>query len=101
MFCIDSTQLALFSYVVGSVLATAMGVPVFNPPLQNFTQRVQHGSSNNETFLQQYQLNTAFFRPGGPILFHQSEEGAISPINYHVFADYAEELGAAMTTLER
>ncbi|KAH8883404.1 hypothetical protein GQ53DRAFT_771862 [Thozetella sp. PMI_491] len=76
------------------------GPLLFNPPLQNFTQKLEHASSDNVTFQQQYQLNTTHFRPGGPILFHQSEELPVVPVELHVFADYAEELGAIITTLE-
>jgi len=74
--------------------------PVFDPPLQNFTQKVNHNSSDDTTFLQRYQLDTRHFRPGGPILFHQGEEEAISPLAYHVFSDYAPKLGAIIASLE-
>ncbi|KUJ07811.1 uncharacterized protein LY89DRAFT_742579 [Mollisia scopiformis] len=84
----------------GSTIAQDLGPSLYNPPKQNFTQKLNHGSNDNTTFQQQYQINTAFFKPGGPILFHQSEEGPLVPLNSSVFTDYAPELGALVATLE-
>ncbi|KAI0473665.1 serine carboxypeptidase S28-domain-containing protein [Xylariaceae sp. FL0804] len=71
------------------------------PPILNFTQTLCHDDPNDrETFQQRYQLDTSRFQPGGPILFHQSEEAAISPIEGHVFWDYAGDVHGIATTLE-
>jgi len=73
-----------------------------SPPAQNLTQKVDHASNDNATFLQRYQLDTTHFKPGGPILFHQGEELSLenSPIAEHVFSDYAPKLGGIAATLE-
>ena len=73
------------------------------PPCQNFTQKLNHDKpGDNATFLQRYQLDTSHFKPGGPILFHQNEEAAITsnPLPIHVFNDYAANLGAMVVGLE-
>lgn len=77
----------------------------FTPaPLRNFTQRVHHNSNNSATFQQQYQLDTTYFKPGGPILFLQGHEAStpISEIGLYTtdFTDYAAEVGAILATLE-
>jgi hypothetical protein len=73
----------------------------YNPPAQNFTQKIDHASiDNNETFLQRYQIDTTYFQPGGPILFHQSEETDLTSIVDHVFWDYAPKVGGLVVNLE-
>jgi hypothetical protein len=46
--------------------------------VKNFTQLVDHTNPSqptaNATFLQQYQLDTSAYKPGGPILFFQGNE---------------------------
>ena len=83
-------------------VVAAQGLPPssYIPPAKNFTQKLNHGSYDNVTFPQLYQLDTSSFRPGGPILFHQGEEGPMKPVAAHVFSDYAPKLGGIIATLE-
>ncbi|KAI1776244.1 hypothetical protein F4818DRAFT_457689 [Hypoxylon cercidicola] len=68
---------------------------------QDFTQRVNHSADGGTaTFKQRYQLNTQHFEPGGPILFVQSAEAGMPPLNASVFMDYAPKLGALVAILE-
>ncbi|OCK73876.1 hypothetical protein K432DRAFT_410339 [Lepidopterella palustris CBS 459.81] len=70
-------------------------------PVQQFTQTLDHGSSDNITFQQDYQLDTTRFKPGGPILFYQGAENSqINCIEYNHFDDIADELGAIVAGLE-
>ncbi len=70
-------------------------------PIYNFTQKLNHSNPNSATFQQRYQLMTQWYRPGGPILFVQGAESPdLAPIEAFYFTDYAQELGAAVATLE-
>ena len=91
--------LQLISYALLPVLL-ARGSPVAPPPLANFTQRVYHTSSNTTTFQQQYQLSTAFFQQGGPILLVQGGEQSLTPFQYTSFWDYAQEVGGIAASIE-
>jgi len=73
---------------------------IYDPPAQNFTQKIDHASNDNATFLQRYQIDTTHFKPGGPILFHQSEELNMTPIADHFFIDYAPKTGGIVATME-
>jgi hypothetical protein len=73
---------------------------IFDPPLQNFTQKLDHSSSKNITFQQRYQVDARHFVSGGPILFHQGEQIPLPPLAEHVFSDYAPKLGALVVALE-
>jgi hypothetical protein len=42
---------------------------------QYYDQKIDHFGKYNGTFKQKYNLVTEFFKPGGPILFFQGEEG--------------------------
>ncbi|KAI1385661.1 serine carboxypeptidase S28-domain-containing protein [Hypoxylon trugodes] len=68
-----------------------------------FPQKLYHtgNSSSNKTFLQQYQLITDFYRPGGPILFYQGAETAafICAEQISIF-DFAKTLGALVVSIE-
>ena len=86
----------LFAY---GILSRAANTP-FDPPLQTFHQKIDHSSNGSGTFLQRYQLKTADFKPGGPILFHQSEENDLADVSLHVFSDYAPKVGAIVAALE-
>ena len=89
--------------------ACASNASIVTPPcegVKNFTQLIDHTeatseSSSNGTFLQRYQLDTSSYRPGGPILFYQGNEGvSITCIKYLVLPEWAKELGAAVATIE-
>jgi hypothetical protein len=86
-------------------VATALQIPT-PVPTQNFTQLLNHRSSDSTTFNQSYQLDTTSFRPGGPILFFQNDERAqpigagIGSINTNLFVDFAQELGTMRVCLE-
>ncbi|KAI1464485.1 uncharacterized protein F4812DRAFT_462543 [Daldinia caldariorum] len=68
---------------------------------QYFTQKVNHTEdAGSATFKQRYQLVTEHFEPGGPILFVQSAEAGMPPINASDFVDYASKLGALVAMLE-
>ncbi|KAI1390750.1 serine carboxypeptidase S28-domain-containing protein [Hypoxylon trugodes] len=68
---------------------------------QNFIQKVNHTvDAGSATFKQRYQLNTQHFEPGGPILFIQSAEAGMPPINASDFMDYAPKLKALVVMLE-
>ena len=57
-------------------------------------------SGSNATFPQQYGLNDAFYKPGGPILFWQGNEDVLACQSLMVLSSYAEQLGAMMVSLE-
>ncbi|KAE8446302.1 hypothetical protein EG329_012388 [Mollisiaceae sp. DMI_Dod_QoI] len=67
-----------------------------------FPQLIDHGnSSTNGTFLQQYQVNSTFFKPGGPILYYQQAETALfACLEDLILPQWAAELGAMAITLE-
>jgi Serine carboxypeptidase S28 len=91
--------------LVFNVKPTAGGsCPIF--PTFFFSQTLDHDlsspspSAGNGTFQQQYELNTTYFRPGGPILFIQSAESTILCVETTVFWDWAQEMGAMVASLE-
>lgn len=97
----------LITYLIVTLVAcassaTAQALPPsdYVPPAKNFTQKLNHGSNDNSTFRQLYQINSTFFKPGGPILFIQGEENTLSPISSRVFMDYAPKVGGVVATLE-
>lgn len=94
--------LDLFSLVVYTTTILAQGAPpgIYMPAARNFTQKLNHDSNDSITFQQLYQLDTSNFKPGGPILFHQGEEGAMKPIAAKIFSDYGPKLGGIVATLE-
>jgi hypothetical protein len=73
---------------------------------QFFRQPVWHGSTNatamgrNDTFLQQYQVITDYFQPGGPIFFYQGAESSILCAELPQFGEWAEEFGAMLVSIE-
>lgn len=69
-------------------------------PVFNLTQQVDHSNNTTALFNQRYQIITDYFRPGGPILFTQSAESALIPIENGNFFDMAQELGGIVATLE-
>ena len=94
---------SLIALLTPLLASFARGQPperTYDLPLKNFTQRLDHSGNNSVTFPQRYQLDTSHFKPGGPILFHQSEEGKLVPLDQNMFFDYAKELGAISCTLE-
>ena len=62
--------------------------------------RSQSSPLGNGTFPQQYQLNTTYFRPGGPILFLQSGENPLTCVDHTVLQDWSKELGAIAASVE-
>ena len=92
-FVLQLTGCALF-------LVLARGTPVAPPPLANFTQRVHHSSNDTSIFQQQYQLSTAFFQQGGPILLVQGGEQELTPVQYTTFWNYAQEVGGIVASIE-
>ncbi|KAI1324259.1 serine carboxypeptidase S28-domain-containing protein [Xylariaceae sp. FL0255] len=68
---------------------------------RNITMKLHHDKPNdNTTFQQLYQLTTEYFKPGGPILFHQSEATTMVPITTNVFFDYAPQVHGILAGLE-
>jgi hypothetical protein len=63
-----------FYYIFLAVFQLCISLADVYPPLQNFTQLVDHSGSSNATFQQRYQLDTTNFQPGGPILLFQGPE---------------------------
>ncbi|KAI0599210.1 serine carboxypeptidase S28-domain-containing protein [Biscogniauxia sp. FL1348] len=70
--------------------------------MQEFAQRLNHSinATSQATFSQKYQLDTRFFKPGGPIFFIQSAETGMQSINASDFVDYAPKLGGMVAVLE-
>jgi hypothetical protein len=71
----------------------------------NFTQLLNHVNNDSRTFNQSYQIDTTWFRPGGPILFRQGDEDPIpiavsDAIHNEVMFDYAPELGALQVAIK-
>ncbi|KLO17492.1 peptidase S28 [Schizopora paradoxa] len=80
----------------------SQSAPSCSPPSQFFPQKIDHSAaSNNQTFQQQYQVNTKFFTPGGPIFFAQGAETAtMGCTEQYSIAAWAEESNGMMLTLE-
>ncbi|KAI1088007.1 peptidase S28 [Rostrohypoxylon terebratum] len=103
-------------YANGSIhIPPASTIPTGNPSQCNqityyFPQKIYHNTNSsasaashqgNNTFLQQYQIVTDFYRPGGPILFVQGAETAeFECLERLSLYDHAKELGALAVTLE-
>lgn len=66
----------------------------------NLTELVNHANNASATYNQRYQLVTEYFKPGGPILFTQSAENTLAPIEDGNTMDMADELGAIVANLE-
>ncbi|XDG05311.1 hypothetical protein ABKA04_004926 [Annulohypoxylon sp. FPYF3050] len=100
----------------GSIhIPPASNIPTGNPSKCNqttyyFPQKIYHntnssasGATNqgNNTFLQQYQIISDFYRPGGPILFIQgAETPEFECLEWFSIYDHAKELGALAVTIE-
>ncbi|KAJ9607344.1 hypothetical protein H2200_008417 [Cladophialophora chaetospira] len=69
-------------------------------PFYNLTQKLDHSSGDNTTFKQRYQMVTDYFQPGGPILFAQSAEQDIVPVESSDLFDMAKELRGLVIGLE-
>ncbi|KAI5924208.1 serine carboxypeptidase S28-domain-containing protein [Camillea tinctor] len=67
-----------------------------------FAQKLNHSinATSSGTFNQRYQLDTRFFKPGGPIFLIQSAETGMQSINVSDFIDYAPKLGGMVAVLE-
>lgn len=57
-------------------------------------------SGGNDTFLQQYQVITDFYQPGGPILFLQGPEDPLLCVEDFAVYQYGAALGALVVTVE-
>ncbi|KAI1412085.1 peptidase S28 [Hypoxylon sp. FL1857] len=102
------------SYNTSIVVPPASDVPTGNPSGCNqtthfFPQKLYHngnsslsgaGKGGNNTFLQQYQIITDFYRPGGPILFSQGAETDFECLERLSLYDHAKELGALLVAIE-
>lgn len=70
-------------------------------PLYNLTQKLDHGNaSSTATFQQRFQVVTDYFKPGGPLLFHQGAEGVMTAVENTLFYEWAEELEAIVVSIE-
>ncbi|KAI1459646.1 serine carboxypeptidase S28-domain-containing protein [Annulohypoxylon moriforme] len=75
-----------------------------------FPQKIYHKANSsatgvavaqgNNTFLQQYQIITDFYRPGGPILLYQGAETPFQCMENWAVYDHAKELGALVASIE-
>ncbi|RFU26834.1 hypothetical protein B7463_g9505, partial [Scytalidium lignicola] len=64
-------------------------------------QKVEHNSSSNATFQQQYQVIDEYYKPGGPVLYLQGAESrTIECLGTSIVPTWAKELGALAVTLE-
>ena len=95
------SAIVIFATMIAhGVLAQSLSLQL-NPLISNFTQKADHApGATSETFQQRYQLVTDYYKEGGPILFVQSAEAPLIPLQYNIFLDWAEELGAIVATLE-
>ena len=72
-----------------------------------FPQAIDHATFNgnysdpDSTFLQQYQVNDTYYKPGGPIIFFQSTESAeMICLEHQIVPEWAQELSALMVVIE-
>lgn len=99
-FGIAFAALALYALPTVASLCPIIQTAFFNQTL-NYDLSSPSSSAGNGTFQQQYQLNTTFFRPGGPILFYQGAEvGTIGCMENYAFWDWVDEMGAIAAGLE-
>ncbi|KAF9061176.1 peptidase S28 [Rhodocollybia butyracea] len=71
------------------------------PTPRFFTQKIDHFNDTSGVFRQQYQLETGFFKPGGPILLFQGEESTeMIRIESTILYSWAQELGGIATSIE-
>ncbi|KAL6887422.1 serine carboxypeptidase S28 domain-containing protein [Trichoderma longibrachiatum] len=66
---------------------------------QFFTQLVEHNSTANGTFQQQYQILKSHFKPGGPIFYYQQAETGTLP-ERTIYPEWAEEIVGMVISLE-
>jgi len=92
------------AFVSLPVVLSQTGPAVHNctPATQFFEQKLDHSSpSDNRTFQQQYQINSTFFKPGGPIFFAQGAETAtIACTEQLAISAWAAETGGLLLSLE-
>lgn len=99
-FAIACITLAIQAVPVIAVLCPIVPTSFFNQTFDHDSTS-SSPSAGNGTFLQQYQLNTTFFRRGGPILFYQGAESvSITCVEDVTIWDWAENLGAIVAGLE-
>ncbi|KAI0380613.1 peptidase S28 [Hypomontagnella monticulosa] len=68
---------------------------------QWITQPIDHFGASNGTFMQRYSIFDEFYKPGGPIMFFQGEEGWILDCaNTTIMYEYARQLGGLAVSLE-
>ncbi|KAL6701539.1 serine carboxypeptidase S28 domain-containing protein [Trichoderma pleuroticola] len=66
-----------------------------------FTQLVDHNSTTNGTFQQQYQIIKPHFKPGGPIFYYQQAETAtFACLERTIYPEWAQEVGGMVISLE-
>ena len=94
-----------------SAIQKAGQTPTGNPfkcpaPSKYFPQVIDHATFNgnysdaSQIFLQQYQVNDTFYKPGGPIVFYQGTEAAAPCAESLAVFEWAAEVNAVMVVLE-
>jgi hypothetical protein len=73
---------------------------VNHPKKDGDYKSMQDALTGTNTFLQQYQMITDYFKPGGPIIFYQGAEGPETCLEYQIHLQYAMELGGIAVYLE-
>ncbi|KAL7893940.1 serine carboxypeptidase S28 domain-containing protein [Trichoderma sp. SZMC 28014] len=75
--------------------------PSCTPKTEFFTQLVDHNSTTNGTFQQQFQLIDSHFKPGGPIFYYQQAETAsFACLERTIYPEWAQETGGMVISLE-
>ena len=89
----------------------ALKTPTGNPSnctagTKYFPQPIDHQAFNgnwsdeNSTFFQQYEIIDTYYKPGGPIFFHQSAESPLECVDDQAIPVWAQELGALVVSAE-
>ncbi|KAL6876814.1 serine carboxypeptidase S28 domain-containing protein [Trichoderma novae-zelandiae] len=92
-----SALLALQAIVVNAQSSS----PNCTTKTQFFTQLVDHNSTANRIFQQQYQILNPHSKPGGPIFYYQQAETATSAcLKRTIYPEWAQEIGGMVISLE-
>ena len=72
-----------------------------------FPQAIDHATftgnynASNLTFLQQFEVNDTYYKPGGPIIFMQGVESAsLNCVDFSISVEWAKELNGLMVAIE-
>ncbi|KAK4071672.1 uncharacterized protein Triagg1_5910 [Trichoderma aggressivum f. europaeum] len=101
LFAAERWLPALLALQAIAVNAQSSASPNCTIKTQFFTQLVDHNSTTNGTFQQQYQIIKPHFKPGGPIFYYQQAETAkFACLERTIYPEWAQEVDGMVISLE-